>query len=111
MPSTRIEIIQVRESARFRRLQRLMRRQAEDNLDVCTLCGHEIDYQAEPRSPESWSLDHIISMAEDLSLAYEPDNLASAHLKCNQAKGSGPTWPTAKIVTVEPTSIDWCPGW
>jgi 5-methylcytosine-specific restriction endonuclease McrA len=52
----------------------------------CWLCGHEIDYDAEPGTPWSFSVDH----AMPLKAGGDPldwENFRAAHLRCNQRKG------------------------
>jgi 5-methylcytosine-specific restriction endonuclease McrA len=54
--------------------------------DTCWLCGHQVDRQANPRSPRAPSVDHVIPR----HLGGDPYDLANcrlAHLGCNSARG------------------------
>jgi 5-methylcytosine-specific restriction endonuclease McrA len=81
---------------RWRRLVTHVQRRA----DPCWLCGHPIDWDAEPRTPKSFSVDHIVP----LSLGgdpLDPANAATAHYGCNSARQN-------KTVTPRPpTSRAW----
>lgn len=85
----------------------MTRQRAEADLDSCWLCSQPIDYTAEARTPESWSMDHIVPMVIDITLAHDPGNVASAHYGCNSARGGDPAWMASEAVTRETTSIDW----
>lgn len=66
---------------RWRRLVADVKRRG----DPCWLCGHPIDWQAEPRTRHSFSLDHIVPLSKGGSLL-DPANAATAHYGCNSAK-------------------------
>ncbi len=68
----------------------------------CYMDGQPIDYTLEWPDPNSFSVDHIKSWIDHPELREDPANLASAHLKCNQAKGKG-----AAPVTIGLTSEEW----
>jgi 5-methylcytosine-specific restriction endonuclease McrA len=69
-----------RDSAAWRRL----RAQVLAEERTCWLCGHEIDFDAPPRSRYSPSVDHIIPMAKGGDSTRE--QLRAAHYGCNAAK-------------------------
>ncbi|AYN55939.1 HNH endonuclease [Microbacterium phage Coltrane] len=53
----------------------------------CFLCGQPIDYDLEWPDPRSFSADHIRPWARHAELRYDPGNVCSTHLRCNQTKG------------------------
>lgn len=53
----------------------------------CFHCGQPIDYDLEWPHPESFSADHLKSWARYPELRYDPANVVSSHLLCNQKKG------------------------
>ena len=105
--STDIALIRIRSSARYKRICRVRRAQAELDQDPCAICNMEIDYDAEPRTTLSWTLDHVIPLSVDITLAYEPTNHQSAHYGCNSSRGADPTWASTEATIREPVSIDW----
>lgn len=53
----------------------------------CWICGHGIDYDADPRTPRAPSADHL----QELALGghpIDPANLAVAHVGCNSSRGA-----------------------
>ena len=64
-----------------------MRAQAKANGEPCAICGRPIDYDAPPRHPNSWTLDHIKPVDLYPELALDPVNMQSAHFGCNARKG------------------------
>lgn len=52
----------------------------------CHLCGMPIDYEAKWPDPKSFSADHTRPWARHPELRYDPGNVVSAHLLCNQVK-------------------------
>jgi hypothetical protein len=52
---------------------------------VCQLCGDGIDPAAEPRSPWSASIDHVVPVS--MGGADVVSNVQAAHLRCNVVKG------------------------
>jgi 5-methylcytosine-specific restriction endonuclease McrA len=57
--------------------------------EKCWLCGEPVDYRLKFPHPRSWSLDHAIPIKENPALALNPANWRSAHLDCNEYRGSG----------------------
>ena len=53
----------------------------------CWHCGQPIDYTLPRYDPASFSADHLKPWARHPHLRYEPSNVVSAHLLCNQKKG------------------------
>lgn len=76
--------------------------------DPCGLCGQPIDYNAEPCTPWSFSLDHIISLAHGGGLLDER-NAQAAHFGCNSAKGGSTRRgkPERRVPVVVRTSRRW----
>jgi 5-methylcytosine-specific restriction endonuclease McrA len=72
------------------RSARIKRRQIREfGYLRCHLCGQEIDPGAKFPDPRSWSIDHLIPIAQ--GGADHDDNCDGAHLACNQRKGDGTT--------------------
>lgn len=59
----------------------------------CWLCGQPIDYSADPQDGNAFSYDHIKPWSTHPDLRYDPANGASAHNKCNKARGNRPPSP------------------
>lgn len=53
----------------------------------CHHCGQPIDYSLEWPHPQSFSADHLRPWARHPELRYDPGNVVSSHLLCNQVKG------------------------
>lgn len=66
--------------------------------DPCWLCGYPIDYDAEPRTRWSFSVDHIVPLSQG-GTPRDPANLAAAHYGCNSRKGNGTTQTLSRPVT------------
>ncbi|MFI6819254.1 HNH endonuclease [Nonomuraea sp. NPDC050328] len=54
---------------------------------VCWICGEEIDMAAPPRTPRSWSLDHVVPLDKG-GAETDPANARAAHYGCNSSRGS-----------------------
>ena len=67
----------------------------------CWLCGDHINYQLKFPHPRSWSLDHAIPIKDNPALFLEPGNFRSAHLDCNEQRGSD----SPRIELGEPSEI------
>ncbi|MEV0691790.1 HNH endonuclease [Streptomyces sp. NPDC050388] len=81
----------------YRRLTAEVRRLG----DPCWLCGHDIDLTLDPRSPWSFTVDHVTPLSRGGDLL-DPANARPAHRRCNSSKGNRVT-PRA----VGPTSRRW----
>ena len=81
-----------RRGSTWRRLHARVRAQG----DPCWRCNRPINYDAPPRAPQSFSVDHIIPLSVDPSLAHDMDNLRAAHFSCNAAYGNGTKTPKTK---------------
>lgn len=77
----------VRSSRRYQELRKRLRAEAKARGDRCAINGCVIDYDAPPRHPSSWTLDHIKPVATHPELALDPANMQSACWSCNSAKG------------------------
>lgn len=53
----------------------------------CWICGQAIDYAAPVGSPDAWEPDHVVPVAKDPSLAYDPGNIRASHSSCNRSRG------------------------
>lgn len=54
----------------------------------CWLCNEEINYQLRSPHPQSFTLDHIITVKDNPALLSEPNNFAAAHRTCNEERGT-----------------------
>jgi 5-methylcytosine-specific restriction endonuclease McrA len=68
----------------------------------CWLCHKPIDWQAHWMHPTAFTLDHVIPKSRGGT--DHPDNVRSAHRRCNEERGASGQMPVAKTV------ID-TPGW
>ncbi|BAH34685.1 HNH endonuclease [Rhodococcus erythropolis] len=73
---------------------------------VCGICGLPIPRTALPRSRDSWSLDHIIPVAEGGD-PYDEMNVQASHLRCNSAKCARTTTAPAKY-DAPPVKVSRC---
>ena len=53
----------------------------------CARCGGYINPKLDPRSPWSFTLDHIVPLSRGGSLL-DPANARSMHRRCNSARGN-----------------------
>jgi 5-methylcytosine-specific restriction endonuclease McrA len=53
----------------------------------CYHCGQPIDYELKWPHPASFSADHLKPWVRHPELRYDPGNVVSTHLRCNQSKG------------------------
>ncbi|MFH8627765.1 HNH endonuclease signature motif containing protein [Streptomyces vietnamensis] len=53
----------------------------------CARCGEYINPNLDPRSPWSFTLDHIVPLSRGGSLL-DPANARSMHRRCNSARGN-----------------------
>ena len=72
--------VNIRRTYAYRLLARRVRREEQ----TCWLCLEPIDMTALPRSPRSWSLDHVIPLARG-GAPLDRGNARAAHLGCNSA--------------------------
>lgn len=92
-----------------RRFRELAKRVHSKRLP-CIICGQPIDYRlpyihevsGQP-DPQSKSIQHLLSVKTHPELAESIENMASAHLGCNQRAGID----GAERVTPTPTTRDW----
>lgn len=77
-----------RKSYRYQTMRARVRARAKGRGERCAICGRPIDYDAPPRHPNSWTLDHIKPVDLYPELALDPANCQSAHFSCNASKGN-----------------------
>lgn len=70
----------------YRRAVALLRREGSH---ICWICGVDIDMRLPDNDKWSWTLDHVLALAEYPCLALDRDNHREAHRTCNSAKGKG----------------------
>lgn len=66
--------------------------------DPCGLCGHPIDYNAEPCTYWSFSLDHIVPLAHGGGV-HDLANVQAAHFGCNSKRGGATRRGRIPLVT------------
>lgn len=54
--------------------------------DPCWLCGHPIDYTLRADQAMSFTVDHVVALSVDPTLAHDLSNLRAAHRRCNSSK-------------------------
>lgn len=69
-----------------RRWRKLADQQRAKRLP-CFICGQPISYEVGWPDPSSFSADHVKPYAHYPELRYDPGNIVSTHLRCNQVKG------------------------
>ena len=77
-----------RKSYAYKNMRARLRAKAKANHERCAINGCVIDYDAPPRHPNSWTLDHIKPVDKFPELALDPANCQSACWSCNSAKGN-----------------------
>lgn len=75
-----------RDSRAFRSLAARLRRELPA---VCSICFRPIDTDLHHLDPWSWTLDHVIPLAEWPDGLLVESNLKPAHRRCNLLKGAG----------------------
>lgn len=75
-------------SDRSTRLMRKLKANQRAKRQACWLCGQPIDYKAAHDDPNAFSYDHIKPWSTHPDLRFDPANGASAHLRCNKARGN-----------------------
>lgn len=54
----------------------------------CWICGAWLDHDAPPRSPRSPTVDHVVPVAVDASLALVRSNCRACCWRCNASRGA-----------------------
>lgn len=65
------------------------------------MCGQAIDYNAEPRTRWSFSLEHPHSLVHGGALL-DPDNAEAAHYGCNSRRGGATRRGRVPLATSRP---------
>jgi 5-methylcytosine-specific restriction endonuclease McrA len=63
------------------------KQQAHARNDACVRCGQPIDWAAPPRTPSSYTADHITPTSHGGTDALS--NLRTMHYGCNASRGDG----------------------
>lgn len=86
---------ETRHSRKHDHLRRAFRTQCAKHNTPCWICGHPIDYTADPTgpSPDRFHLDHLHPVSTRPDLVNDPANFRPAHAACNQARGNGAPHP------------------
>lgn len=74
--------------SRWARLCREIRQSSD--VHICHWCRRPIDLDAPPRTPWSFSVDHLVPRALG-GARYDRRNLATCHYGCNASKGARTT--------------------
>lgn len=77
-------------------LGKVSRLRARDG-DHCWLCGKPMDFAAEPNSPSSWSIEHLLAKGHGGTEKME--NLVLCHPPCNRQLANKPV--VAKVAMRE----------
>lgn len=79
---------------RGHRRYKLIKKQQRARGLPCWICGGDIDYSVTDGSTElSFTYDHLEPWATSPELRFDPSNGASAHRKCNDARGKNEPIP------------------
>lgn len=87
----------IRESSQYRKQRELFREQCakmphplgyNGKGAPCHICNGPINYGLKHPHPESWSLDHALSVKERMDLILDLGNWRASHLDCNQRRGT-----------------------
>jgi len=85
------------------RIECMVRRQPDGSKgDPCCRCTERIDYSLQYPHPFSWSLEHIIKVADRPELLLDRNNWSSAHFGCNSMNG-----PDDHVADTGEPSEDW----
>jgi 5-methylcytosine-specific restriction endonuclease McrA len=83
-----------RSPGRTGRAWRALVRQVRREEDTCCLCHRLIDFDAEPCTRWSFSVEHITPLSKG-GHPLTRDNVHAAHFGCNSARGNRDVPPTA----------------
>lgn len=86
----------VRSSRTWQRLVMVVRRRSAAVGAPCAICGKPIRYDLRKPDPRSFSVDHIVPIANG-GAPYDLTNLQAAHLGCNSAKSNKENVPTHRV--------------
>ena len=79
---------ELRESSQFKALKAKFRADCARTNAECHLCQDVIDYRLQHPHPQSFSVDHIVTVKENPALLMDINNLAASHLDCNLCRNS-----------------------
>lgn len=82
----------------FKRASKQFKEEGKAADAPCWICGQPIDYDAEPRTPNAHSLDHLHPYSTHPELHDDPANWRHAHDRCNKQRGNRP--PTQPCETL-----------
>lgn len=85
-PHTEAQYRQGRSGRPYKRAVALLKREGPH---ICWICGSDIDMSLPHNHRWSWTLDHVLPLAEYPCMALDPANHREAHRACNSAKGKG----------------------
>jgi hypothetical protein len=85
---TAADVAPSRQSQEYRKAREEYRHECAERGDPCWLCTKPIDYRLPWPHPDSWSLDHKLTVKERPDLFMDRGNWASSHLDCNLRRGT-----------------------
>lgn len=86
----------IRSTRTWQRLVRVVRARSLAVGAPCGICGKPIRYDLRKPDPRSFSVDHIVPIANG-GAPYDLTNLQAAHLGCNSAKSNKENVPTHRV--------------
>jgi hypothetical protein len=78
-----------RKSRQWKRLAEVVRKQSKAAGEPCWICRQPIEWDAPPRSPKSFSADHLEPIARGGQVIPALSGVAPAHYGCNSRRGDG----------------------
>lgn len=83
------EDIEYRRGRSGRPIQRIRKYIRTHGAHVCCHCGEYIDVLLPDTHTMSWTIEHVIPLSIDASLALDETNMREAHRSCNSSQGNG----------------------
>ena len=71
----------------YRKARERFKNEGRANDEPCWICGGAIDYDAEPRTPYSHTLDHVYTATKHPEYFHDEGNWRHAHASCNSRSG------------------------
>lgn len=73
----------------FAKDKKRFREQCARDHAPCWICGQPIDYTVAPNATDdSFNLDHLIPVARDPSVQFDPAGFRASHASCNRERGA-----------------------
>lgn len=88
MTTTYTQADATRQTHAYKTARTRYRTQCANQSAPCWLCHNPIDYTLPNPHPDSWSLDHALTVKDAPHLVSDPHNFRPSHLACNQQRGT-----------------------